>query len=132
MAKQGSLCGHTLENCPNCKGNYIAFSSRCAKKSEAAKAARQSRKTDTAGRAATSDAMHTATGTNRVVLARRPRGGAATEGGSEDEEMTDVQGEEATGEARDVVKTEAETATTAATATETETETEAGALATND
>jgi hypothetical protein len=44
-AKQGSLCGHTLERCPNCKGNHIAFSSRCAKKSEAASAARQSRKT---------------------------------------------------------------------------------------
>jgi len=76
--------------------------------------------------------MHTATGTNRVVPGRRPMGGAAAEGGSEAEEMTDVQGEEATGEARDVAMTETETATTAATATETETETEAGALATND
>jgi hypothetical protein len=132
MAKQGSLCGHKLEKCPNCKGNHIAFSSRCAKKSEAAKAARQRRKTGTAGRAPTSDAMHTATGTNRVVLGRRPRGGAAADGGSEEEEMADVQGEEATGEARDVVMTETETATSAATATETETETEAGALATND
>jgi hypothetical protein len=46
--------------------------------------------------------------------------------------MTDVQGEEATGEARDIMMNETETATTAATATETETETEAGALATND
>jgi hypothetical protein len=26
--KQGSLCGHRLEKCPNCKGNHIAFSSR--------------------------------------------------------------------------------------------------------
>ena len=132
MATQGSLCGHTLEKCPNCKGNHIAFSSRCMKKSEAAKAARQSRKTGTAGRAPTSDAMHTATGTNIVVLGRRPRGGVAAEGGSEEQERTDVQGEEATGEERDVVMTETETATTAATATETETETELGALATND
>ena len=84
------------------------------------------------GRAPTSDAMHTATGTNRVVLGRRPRGGAAADGGSEEEEMADAQGEEATGEARDMVMTETETATTAVTATETETETEAGALATND
>jgi hypothetical protein len=76
--------------------------------------------------------MHTATGTNRVVFGRRPRGGAAADGGSEEEEMADVQGEEATGEARDVLMTETETATSAATATETETETEAGALATND
>ena len=42
-AKQGSLCGHTLEKSPNCKGNHIAFSNRCAKKTEAAKAARQSK-----------------------------------------------------------------------------------------
>jgi hypothetical protein len=132
MAKQGSLCGHTLEKCPNCKRNHIAFSSRCAKKSEAAKAARQSRKRGTAGRAPTSDAMHTAIGTNRVVLGRRPTGGAAADRGSEEEEMADVQGEEATGEARDVVMTETETATTAATATETETQTEAGVLATNE
>jgi hypothetical protein len=76
--------------------------------------------------------MHMATGTNRVVLGRRPRGGAAADVGSEEEEMTDVQGEEATGEARNVVMTETKTATTAATATETETETEAGALATNE
>jgi len=138
MAKQGSLCGHTLENCPNCKGNHIAFSRRCAKKSEAAKAARQSRKTRTAGRAPAGKARHTATGTNRVVLGHRPRGGAAAGGGSEEEEMADeiademadVQEDEAAGEARDVVMTETETATTAA--TETETESEAGALATND
>jgi len=128
MAKKGSLCGHTLEKCPNCKGNYIAFSSRCVKKSEAAKAARQSRKVGTAGRAPTSEAMHTATGTIRVALGRRPRGGAAAEGGSDEEEMADVQEEEAAGEARDIVMTETKTATTAAT----ETETEAGALATND
>jgi hypothetical protein len=89
MAKRGSLCGHTLEKCPNCKGNHIAFSSRCAKKSEATKAARQSRKTGTAGRAPASEAMHTATGTNRVVLGRRPRGGAAAGGGGEEEEMAD-------------------------------------------
>jgi len=43
MVKRGLLCGHTLEKCPNSKGNHIAFSSRCAKKSEAAKAAWQSR-----------------------------------------------------------------------------------------
>jgi hypothetical protein len=39
-AKQGSICGHTLEMCPNCKGNHIAFSSRCAKTSEATRASR--------------------------------------------------------------------------------------------
>jgi hypothetical protein len=79
-----------------------------------------------------SEAIHMATGTNRVVLGRRPSGAAAADEGSEDEEMTDVQGEEATGEARDVVMTETETATMATTPTEAETETEAGALATKD
>jgi len=132
MAKQGSLCGHTLEKCPNCKGNHILLSSRWMKKSEAAKAARQSTNVGTAGRAPTSDALHRPTGTNREVLGCRPMGGAAAEGGSEEEEMTDVQGEEATGEARDVVMTEIEGATTATTATESETETEAGTLASND
>jgi len=42
-AKQGSLCGHMLEKCPNCKGNHIAFSNGFVKKTEAAKAVRQSR-----------------------------------------------------------------------------------------
>jgi len=129
-AMQGSLCGHTLEKCPNCKGNHIAFSSRCAKKSEVAKAGWQSRKTGTAGRAPTSEGIDTdtATGMNRVVLGRRPRQGAAADGGSEEQEMAEVEEEEAAGEARDVVMTETETVTTAAT----ETETEAGALTTND
>jgi hypothetical protein len=130
LAKQGSLCGHRLEKCPNCKGNHIAFSSRCAKKSEAAKAAQQIRKTGPAGQAPMREATLTEMGANRVVLGRRPRGGAAADGGSEEEEMADVQEEEAAGEARDVVMSGTETATTAA--TETETETEVGALATND
>ena len=43
-AKQGSLCGHTLGKCPNSRGNHIAFSNRCTKKAEAARAARLSRK----------------------------------------------------------------------------------------
>jgi len=47
--KQRLLCGHTLEKCPNCRGNLIAFSSRCAEKAEAAKAARQIRKRGSAG-----------------------------------------------------------------------------------
>jgi hypothetical protein len=79
-----------------------------------------------------SDAMHMVTGTNRVVLGRRLCGGEATDGGSKEEEMADVQGEEATREVRDIMMTETETATTATTGTETETETEEAALATND
>ena len=123
-AKQGSLCGHTLEKCPNCKGNHIAFGSRCTNKSQAAKAARGSRITGTAGRAPTSETTHIATGTNRVVLGHRPRGGGAADGGRED--IADAEEEEAMEEERDVMMTETEIATTTAT------ESEAGALATND
>jgi hypothetical protein len=73
-AQQGSLCGHTREKCPNCRANHIAFSSRCAKKSEVFRAVGQSRKTGTVEQAPTNEATHTATGTNRVVLGHRPRG----------------------------------------------------------
>jgi hypothetical protein len=122
--KQGSLCGHMLEKCPNCRGNNIAFGSRCAKKSEAFSMVRQSRKTGTAEWAPTNEATHMATGTNRVVLVHRPRGGGAADGRRE--EKADAEEEEATREARDVMMTEAEITTT------TTTETEAGALTTND
>jgi hypothetical protein len=65
-------------------------------------------------------------GTKRVVLGRRPRGGATAGGGCEEEElaneMADVQEHEVAGEAIDNVMTETETATTAVTETETETE----------
>jgi len=64
-----------------------------------------------------------ATGMNRVVLGYHPRGGGATDRGQE--EKADAEEEEATGEARDVMITEAEIATTTAT------ETEEGALASN-
>jgi hypothetical protein len=66
-AKQGSLCGHTMGKCPNRKGNHIAFSNRCAKKTEAARAVRQSRKTRLAGYAS----MTEVTGANSVALGTR-------------------------------------------------------------
>ena len=72
-AKQGSLCGHTLEKCPNCKGSHIAFSSRCAKKREAAEAARQNRTIGLAGRAPVSAARDMETGSNSVVLGPWPQ-----------------------------------------------------------
>ena len=59
-----------------------------------------------------------------MVLGQRPRGGWAADGGRK--EMADAKELEATGEARDVIKTNAEIETTTAS------ETEAGALATND
>ena len=109
-AKQGSLCGHTLEKCPNCEGYHIAFSSRCGNKREDTEAARLSRKIQVSGRAPTSAAQDIATGSNRVVLGPRPQGVA--EGGGDEEEMADVdEEEEAAGEARDVTLAETETET---------------------
>jgi len=75
-ARQGSLCGHTLEKCSNCKGNHIVLSSRCGKKCQATKGARQSRRTGTEGWGLPSEAMHTAMRTNRVVPGDEPMGGA--------------------------------------------------------
>jgi len=132
-AKHVSLCGHTLEKCTNCKGNHIAFSSRCVNKTEATEVARQSRKIGLPGRASTSAArdMATATGANRVALGPRPQGVVDGGGDGEEEEMADVdEEEEATGGARDIKMAEIETVTR--TATDIETESESGALATND
>jgi len=75
--------------------------------------------------------MHMAIIRNRLVLDPIPRGGAAAEGGTQQEEMADVEKEQAMGEARDVLMTktatETETMTTMAV-----TESEAEALASND
>jgi len=122
-AKQGSLYSDTLEKCPNCKGNHIAFSIRCMKNKEATEAAQQSRKIELAGRAPTSAAQDMAMGSNRVMLGPRPQG-VAEGGGDEEEEMADVdeEEEEAAGEAGDVTIAETETETATRTPTDTETE----------
>ena len=100
-AKQGSLFGHTLGNCPNCKEDHIAFSSRCVNAREATEAARRSRRIGRAGRAPASAARDMATGSNRVVLGPRPQ--VVVGGGGDEEEMADVDDEEeAAVEARDV------------------------------
>jgi len=119
-----------LEMCPNSKGNHIAFTSRCVRKRNAAKPALQSREAGTAGRVPTSEATHMAMGTNRVVLGPTPSGGAAAEGGREEEEMADVEQEKAAGQPRDVIMTEKDTATDNATIATTQTE--AVALTCND
>jgi len=126
-ATQGSLCGHTLEKCPNCKRNHIGFSNRCAKETEAAKAARQSRGIRPAVHASANAAAGVASGTNRVTLGHRHKRTAKEEGRSE-AELVDVEEEEAKGEAEDIMMTES--VTTAK--TETGTETETAALATTD
>ena len=106
------------------------------KKTEAAKAAWESRRMGPSGRTAVSAAKEMATGTNRVVLGDRLK--AAAEGGGSEEEMADVEEGEAAGETKDVTMAETATATAATTTTttaietETGTKTKTGALATND
>jgi len=56
MVKQESLCSHTLEMCPNCKGNCIAFSNKYMKKTEASKAEWKSIKSQLAGQRSTNTA----------------------------------------------------------------------------
>jgi len=116
-ATQGLLCCHTLEKCPKCNGSHIAFSSRCAKKREATEAAQQNRQIGLAGRAPARAAQVMATGSKRVVLGPRPQGVA--EGGGDEEEMADMDEEEAAGEARDVTMAKTETETVTRTATDT-------------
>jgi len=86
---------------------------------------------DLAGQPPSGEAMHIATGTNRVVLGPSPRGVEA-DGGSGEEEMAAVEEEEAMGEARDITMTETEAEIATTTANETQTETVAGALGTDD
>jgi hypothetical protein len=132
-AKQGSLCGHTLEKCPNCKGNHIAFSSRWVKKREATVALRQSITIRVAGGAPTRAAQDMAMGLNRVVLGPKPQG-VAEGGGDDEEEIVDVveEEEEALEDAADITMGDAENETATRTATNTETEIQTGALATDD
>jgi len=96
------------------------------KKTEAAKAAQQSRGIGPAGRASTNAAAGVASGTNRVMLGHRPER-TAKGGGRSEAELVDAEEAEEMGEAENVMKTESATMA----ATETGTETETGALATN-
>jgi hypothetical protein len=68
-AKQDTLCGHTgtQEKCHNCKGNHIAFSSRCAKMTEAAKVVCHRRLMGPAWGATASEVTAAAMGANRVA-----------------------------------------------------------------
>jgi hypothetical protein len=130
-AKQGALCGHTQEKCPNCRGNHIAFSSRCTKKTEVTRAAREERRREPAGR--TARAGGAATGTNRITLGQQAEalGGGAR--GQSEEEMADARVEEAGEEEEDVTMGESAMAMTTAmvtiTATSIEPEVETGAPA---
>lgn len=68
-AKQDTLCGHTgtPEKCHNCKGNQIAFNSRCAKMTEAAKVLCQRKTMGLARGAKASEVTEAAMGANRVA-----------------------------------------------------------------
>ena len=76
------------------------------KRNEASKDVWQSTQTEIAGQAPMSGAMDMAMVTNSMVHCPRPRGEVAADGGSKEEEMEDVEEEEAIGEARDVMMTE--------------------------
>jgi len=130
-SKQRSLCGHTLEKCPNCKRNHIVFSSRCSKKKEAPQAVWQSRKIELVGQGSTWAVRDMATCSDRVVLGPRPEGVA--EGDEDEEKMPDVdKKEKAAGEARDVMMAVTETDIVTRNMSDIEIETETGALATID
>jgi len=125
--KHGSLWGHTRDKCTTCRGNHIAFSNRCAEKTEAAKAALQSGGMGVAWPASANAASKVASGTNRRVRDHRPNE-TANEAGGSGAELVHAEEEEAIREVEDV--TIADIATMAA--AETGSETAMGALATND
>jgi hypothetical protein len=104
MAKQGSLRGHTIDKWPNCKGHHIAFSNRCAKNTEAARAARQSRKTGLAGH----PSMREVTGANRVALGMGQARGIRDNEGQPmaDEEADDTREKERAKREEDVIRAE--------------------------
>jgi len=102
--KQGSLCGHTLEKCHNCKGNHIAFSNRWAKTTEAAWAVWQSRKTELTDQAS----PRGVTGANRVAMGTRQARGISDDEGEPmaDKEADETRGKEGVKGRRDVMMAE--------------------------
>jgi len=87
-AKLGALCGHTQENCPNCRGNHISFSCRCAKKAEVTRVAPEERRRETAG--PTMRGRGAPTGTNKIALGQRAEGLGGGGRARSEEEMADV------------------------------------------
>jgi len=118
--KQRSLGGHTLEECATCKGNHIAFSNRCAKKTQAARAVQRSRNPGLAGQESTRGV----TGANRVALGTRQARGIRYDEGEPmaDEEADDTRQQEGGKGERDGIMAE----------TAGEIEIEMGAAASND
>jgi len=131
-AKQGALCGHTQEKCANCRGNHIAFSSRCAKKMEVTRAACEERRREQAGRSMRAGGATTVT--NTMVSGRRAERLGGADRGRSEEEMADTLVDEA-GEV-DITMGEGSPAATTAmvtvTATSIEAEVQPGDLAAAD
>jgi len=86
-AQLGSISGHRIEKCPNCKGNHIAFSTGCGKKTEAARAVWQCSKSGLVGHAE----IWELTGAHRVTLGMRQR---RAEGHDEQEPIVDKEGDD--------------------------------------
>jgi hypothetical protein len=117
-ANPGSLCGHMLEKCLWSKGNHIAFSNRCATKTDVAKAAHYSWGLRLAGWESANTAGDLASVTNRVVLGQRAKGSSKDAGGSE-AELVDAEKEEAITELEDITMMEIVTTATSETGTDT-------------
>jgi hypothetical protein len=118
-SKQGAVCTHTQEKCPNCKGNHIAFSGKCAKKIEAITMARQSRKVQPNGRE-----TREVPGANRVALGTRQARDTRKNEGEGEPTADEEQGDTGEMEGAEMEK--------AVTMSETTTEIEMGAAASND
>ena len=108
--KQGSRCSHTQYKRPNCKGNHITFSSRCAKRVEATRDKWERRRREPAGW--TTQTPGPTSGANRTALGQRTRALDVGERGGSGEEMADA--DEYGGEAEDVTITESAMPTTMA------------------
>jgi hypothetical protein len=88
-AKQVSPCAHTPEKCPNCKGNYIAFSSRCTKKAEATREEQERRRREPAGQ--TTKTVGPRLQANKIALGLSTRALGGGAGGTCKEVMADAE-----------------------------------------
>jgi hypothetical protein len=110
-ANQGTLCSHMQEKYPNCKGNHIAFSSRCAKKMEATREAWEWRRREPARQ--TSKTAGPISAANRTALGLRARVPGGGERSGSEEEMANAQ--EGGAETEDVTLVQSTTPSTTAT-----------------
>jgi len=111
IAKLGSNCSHTQEKCPNGRGNHIAFSSRCAKNSEATREAWERRRREPAGW--TTKTAGPISGVTTTALSLRARALERGESGGSGEEMANAK--EGGAEAEDITMVGSTTLRTTAT-----------------